>query len=211
MTAVKQKDAHIWERDEYDWYVEPFECSLALISELQITGRIWDPAVGSGRILHSASQLGCTTVGSDVVKRSELCDFTSDFLAITECPEYDHIVSNPPFGVAEDFVRKAIEILTEGQTASMLLPLVWMAGFSKKRDWLPTSPLAHIMPMSPRPSMPPGRVIQQGQKPGNGTKDFAWFVWRKGYQGDPSIRFLNTSPYKNFNAHTQKQQMVLAI
>ena len=48
MTIAKQKAAHIWERDQHDWYVEPFECSLALFGAEDIPGPVWDPACGMG-------------------------------------------------------------------------------------------------------------------------------------------------------------------
>jgi hypothetical protein len=32
--------------------------------------------------------------------------------------------------------------------------------------------------------MPPGRAILSGQKVGGGTKDFAVFIWLKGYRGN---------------------------
>ena len=196
MDRKTEKDAHIWERDPDDWYVEPVECSLALLKTMNFEGKIWDPAVGGGNIGKSAELCRLQFVGSDVVKRSSYCDFEASFMEIEIPPKFTHIVSNPPFGVAEKFVLKALDLPDEGQSASMLLPLVWMAGFSKKRDWLPNSPLSCVLPMSPRPSMPPGKVIEAGIKPGNGTKDFAWFVWTKGYMGPPTLSFLNTSPYK---------------
>ena len=45
--------------------------------------------------------------------------------------------------------------------------------------------------------MPPGKVIEAGVKAGNGTKDFAWFVWKKGYGGEPEIKFMNTKKLIN--------------
>jgi hypothetical protein len=104
---------------------------------------------------------------------------------------------NPPFGLAEDFVREAIEIVPRGGKVAVILPLVWVSGFSTKRDWLPNSPLCTLYPISPRPSMPPGRVIEAGEKPGNGTKDFAWLVWQNGYCGEASVRFMNTNEVKH--------------
>lgn len=196
MAITKKKEAHIWKRDQHDWYVEPIECSLALFSIECILGPIWDPACGMGRILWSARQIGLSAIGSDVVARTKSIDFCADFLGEVDEPEFRSIVSNPPFGVAEDFVRLAIDRAPLGGKVAMLLPLVWMAGFSTKRDWLPASPLRRIYPISPRPSMPPGAVIEAGIKPGNGTKDFAWFVWEIGFSGAPEIRFLNTKPFK---------------
>jgi hypothetical protein len=38
--------------------------------------------------------------------------------------------------------------------------------------------------------MPPGHVLEAGGKPGNGTTDYAWFVWLRGYDGFPEVRWL---------------------
>lgn len=196
MTILKAREAHIWERDEHDWYVEPPECSLALFMEEEFDGVIWDPAAGLCRIPESARRMGIATFSSDIKKRNYTCDECGDFFEMRIPEGAKSIVSNPPFKLAEDFVRRSIDICPRGGKIAMLLPLVWMAGFSTKRDWLPTSPLLRIFSISPRPSMPPGAVILAGQRPGNGTKDFAWFVWQKGYTGTPKLGFLNTNKAK---------------
>lgn len=197
MTGKVQKNAHLWARDENDWYVEPFECSVALFQTHQFDGLIWDPACGMGRIVRCARRLGLESVGSDILSRNELTLWEDDFLRGSKRIEHKHIVSNPPFRCAEEFVQHAISITRNGGLVAMILPLVWLSGFSKKRDWLLHSPLKKVLPISPRPSMPPGQVILSGEKPGNGTKDFAWFLWECGYVGSPTIEFLNIKPYKN--------------
>ena len=196
-----RKDAHIWARDEYDWYVEPHECSRAFFQHEPISGTVWDPACGFGRIVGQASSLNLASVGTDVVRRSELCSQVFDFFspeAMSFSNEHEdiNIVTNPPFGRAEDFVRRALEIVKPGYKVAAVLPIVWLAGFSTKRAWLPRSPLLRVFPISPRPSMPPGRAILEGQRPGNGTKDYCWLVWEVGYTGNPEVRFLNTSRAK---------------
>lgn len=192
MAILKEKSSHLWQRDEHDWYVEPLECSLALFKEIDVPGTIWDPAAGCGRILASAQHFGKKVFGTDVKERSEFCSEISNFLFDDRKLSETSIVSNPPFRHAEEFVSKAIDQTGYGYMVAMLLPIVWMAGFSSKRDWLPNSPLFKILPMSPRPSMPPGQVLAAGERPGNGTKDFAWFVWKIGYTGAPEVHFLNT-------------------
>ena len=42
--------------------------------------------------------------------------------------------------------------------------------------------------------MPPGHVIMEGGRPGNGTTDYAVFVWLKGYDGPPLIDWLYREP-----------------
>lgn len=192
MAEKKKKDAHLWERDIHDWYVEPFECSRALFQTETFQGPIWDPACGFGRIVTQARSLGLEAYGSDIVSRSEFCEFTADFFDMGTVPTFTNIVTNPPFGRAEEFVRKSIELIPEGGKVGAILPIVWLAGFSSKRDWLPVSPLKKVYPISPRPSMPPGRVIAEGIRPGNGTKDFCWLVWQRGYTGQAEVEFLNT-------------------
>ncbi len=197
MVQQRKKNAHLWERDDLDWYVEPSVCSLALFNSVKFNGTIWDPACGVGRIIKSAKYVGLQSQGTDIIERSVECQKASDFLSSDFSPDGPFsIVTNPPFKLAEEFVHVALGMIPTGSRAAFLLPLVWMAGFSTKRDWLPQSPLRYILPISPRPSMPPGQVIVAGEKPGNGTKDFGWFVWQKGYQGSAEIEFLNTNPYK---------------
>lgn len=197
MPTQKKKNAHLWDRNDNDWYVEPSVCSLALFDVVQFKGPVWDPACGMGRILKSAQVSGFDTIGSDVEKRTDDCDFLADFLSNHSLPEVEFdVVTNPPFAIAEDFVRKTIDILSHGRRGAFVLPIVWMAGFSSKRDWLPSSPLRYVLPISPRPSMPPGEVLCAGERPGNGTKDFAWFVWEKGFTGKPALEFLNTNNHK---------------
>jgi hypothetical protein len=196
MAIAKEKLAHLWERDPHDWYVEPPECSAALFALERFKGPVWDPACGLGRILVEARSAGLKTVGSDIIRRNKFCESTTNFLSDPYLPDFRDIVMNPPFSEAEAFVRKALSIGPQGGKVAAILPLVWVSGFSTKRDWLPTSPLKTLYPISPRPSMPPGKVIESGIKPGNGTKDFAWLVWQIGYKGAATVAFMNTNLFK---------------
>lgn len=206
MPMIREKDAHIWERDPFDWYVEPHECSAALFQLEQFVGPIWDPACGMGRIVEQARLFGYEAVGTDIVERWDGAAGKIDFLDRQFTPEFASIVMNPPFGLAEEFVREALRITPDGGKVAAILPLVWVSGFSSKRDWLPHSPLHTLYPISPRPSMPPGKVIEAGVRPGNGTKDFAWLVWQVGYSGTASVRFMNTNIAKKHSSRTVAQR-----
>jgi hypothetical protein len=182
----KELNAHIWDRHPDDWYVEPFWCSRRLFEEEAFDGGIWDPACGLGRVLFSAEAAGYPVTGSDIICRSGYCDALFDFHTC-ERPRARNIVSNPPFRDAEAFVRHALTI-ADGKVV-FLLPLSWLTGKARSH-FLQGSPLRRVHVLSPRPSMPPGPVIEAGVKPGGGTKDFAWFVWERGYEGAPEIHFM---------------------
>jgi hypothetical protein len=66
MRALK---AHIWDREDGDWYAEPSWCSQRLFEEEIFSGGIYDPACGMCRILSSALAIDQRTSGSDIVAR----------------------------------------------------------------------------------------------------------------------------------------------
>ena len=179
------KNAHLWARHPEDWYIEPEWCSRRLFEVEPFAGVVWDPACGLGRIVEAATAAGHHAAGSDIVRRSFFAGVICDFLKVA--PVASSIVSNPPFGIADEFAKHALEICT-GKVA-LLLPTKWMNS-AKRGAWLETTPLARVWLLAPRPSMPPGPVIEAGIKPGNGTTDFAWFVWDKSHVGRPELRWL---------------------
>jgi hypothetical protein len=179
-------NAKIWDRHPDDWYVEPSWVSERLFATETFVGEVFDPACGSGRIVRSARAAGLRAWGTDIVARSPECLTVRDFLGPSGMA-FDHIVTNPPFKHAEAFVRLALE-RSRGKVA-MLLPSKWMHG-DKRSRWLETTPLRRVLYITPRPSMPPGPVIEAGVNPGGGKEDFAWFIWLRGYDGKPESGWL---------------------
>lgn len=171
----RKRHSHVWARDQHDWYVEPSWCSERLFCEEEFVGEVWDPACGLGRITDAARRSGHVVHESDIMDRG--CGYQLDFL--TSGRRATNFASNPPFKIAEKFVRHALS-LASGKVA-MLLPTKWIQG-EKRARWLEDTPLSRVWFLCPRPSMPPGLAILDGQKPGNGTADFAWFVWDKAQQ-----------------------------
>jgi hypothetical protein len=185
---ARAKAAHIWDRDPFDWYVEPEWCSRRLFQAEAFGGSILDPACGMGRIVTSACEAGYEAFGSDIVARWAKAT-EQDFLK----PWFGSwrpncIVSNPPFGIADKFVKLSLERAKD--KVAMLLPATWMCGSAR---WLETTGLFRVLVLGPRPSMPPGTVIEAGETPGNGTKD-AWYIWLNGYRGAPELGWLRRDP-----------------
>lgn len=186
---LRKRESHLWSRDPHDWYIEPEWCSARLFEAEAFTGRIWDPACGSGRIVVSARDAGLDAIGTDIVDRGFRQTCVSFLDCGDECRE-PNIVSNPPFGIAEKFVAHALNLAD--RKVAMLLPANWVQG-DKRSRWLETTPLRRVYFLAPRPSMPPGAAIAAGQKPGNGTTDYAWFLWLHGFDGRPEIAWVRRS------------------
>lgn len=178
----RAKASGIWTRDPHDFYVEPEWVSKRLFEEELFHGTVIDPACGTGRIVVSALASGLVAGGLDIVaKRGFLpaLDFLDQGWGAGLMPP-PNIVCNPPFGVADEFVRLAIERALD--KVAMLLPATWHFG-SKRAAWLEHTPLKRVLACTPRPSMPPGAVILAGEKPGGGKKDFSWYIWERGHKG----------------------------
>jgi hypothetical protein len=188
----RERKAHIWQKDPHDWYVEPSWCSERLFAIEKFSGSIFDPAAGTGRIVEAARRAGYIAEAADIMQRGDFrLDFRYDFLS-DDMPTliygdailFDNIVTNPPFRHAKRFVQLALD--RAERKVAMLLPTPWIAGDERSR-WLANTPLRRVLFLTPRPSMPPGALIQAGFKPGGGREDFAWYIFHRGYDGKPEI------------------------
>jgi len=190
---LRKRDASIWKRDPHDYYREPSWCSARLFEVEQFRGRILDPAAGSGAIVRNAHAAGYVAEGSDLVVRNPALAIERDWLEACS-GRWESIVSNPPFALCDDkragtypFVERCLERSTH--KVALLLPSKWIQSDQRSR-WLEKTGLRRVWFLTPRPSMPPGSMVDAGVKPGNGTADFAWYVWLHGYDGSPEVRWL---------------------
>jgi hypothetical protein len=146
-------------------------------------GPIWDPAAGMGRISLTARTAGYDAHATDINPTGSGVA-TLDFRDAPLRSYPINIVSNPPFSLSEVFAKWSLAVAA--RKVVLLLPANWVQG-DKRSRWLATTPLRRVLFLTPRPSMPPGAVVVSGGKPGNGTTDYAWFIWEHGYAGKPEI------------------------
>jgi hypothetical protein len=95
-----------------------------------------------------------------------------------------NIISNPPYGVIEPFIRRALE-KTTGKVC-ILARLALLEG-KKRRSMFRETPLARVWVSSRRVSMPPGG---SGIEAKGGAIAYAWFVWAHEHSGDLAVRWF---------------------
>ncbi len=178
-------NAHSWEREANEHYVEPHWCSERLFQEEKFIAGVWDPCCGFGRIPDAAVKVGLYGIGTDIKDRGYR-EFAGvlDFLKTDKFRSHN-IVCNPPFNAAPDFALHALSHPGTEKVA-MIFPTARL----NAAHWLKGTPLARVWLMTPRPSMPPGHTITAGEKPGGGKMDFCWLVWTKGRIGPADLRWL---------------------
>ena len=175
-------------RQELDFYPTTPECVTALLNSgygpSKLLGPVWEPAVGKGHISHELNKAGFRTIHSDIKDYGEVEDVSVQ--SFLDCPvlRADQIVTNPPYDIADDFIRHALSL-----KPAYLALLLKADYFSKKKALsifnyaLPgrvRRPSA-IMPLTWRPDF-----LGQG-KP---FLTVQWVVWDEDYQSHPITKLL---------------------
>ena len=174
------------DRAEGDFYVEPEWAVEALLDVEQFLGEVWDPACGEGtipKVLEKRSHP--SVIATDLVDHG-YGQAGYDFLAIPprSLKRTDNIVCNPPFKLAEAFVRQGLKIARF--KVALLLRLAFLEGQARARLF-DTTPLARVHVFSKRVSMPPGG---QGIEAKGGAVAFAWFIWSHDHSGPPTLHWI---------------------
>ena len=101
--------------------------------------------------------------------------------------KYGFIITNPPYKYALEFVQKALDSVQPGKKVAMFLKLQFLEGKSRKQFFLHNPPKVVYVSSS--------RLIcamnGEFEKYPSSAVAYAWFVWEKGFKGDPIIKWIN--------------------
>jgi hypothetical protein len=183
------------DRVEHDFYATPVPATLELLAREEFKGKILEPACGQGHIMQAVKLHAplCTVEGTDIVQREDVFNLGVrggvDFLTAPYKPgEYDHIITNPPFSLVQEFIKKSLDVAA--QKVGIFCKIQLLEGKSRK-ELFEKSPLKTVYVFSGRVStLFDGRALNEKGKPWASTMCFAWFVWDKRYKGEPSIRWI---------------------
>ena len=153
-------------RNDADFYSTPPECTLALLQHWRPpAGTIWEPACGDGAISRVLNDAGHSMVSSDLHDRG-FGDWTGDFLTAEPMYEPAAIITNPPFNLAEAFIRRAAGFQVP---FAMLLKSTYWHAAKRAKLFAKTQP-EMVIAMTWRPSFD----LRRGKSP---TMDVIWTVW----------------------------------
>lgn len=156
-----------------DCYETPEQATMTLMRVERLPRKVWEPSCGPGAIVRLLRAAGHTVVATDLVDYGlEDSEHGVDFLMETRAPAgCKVIVGNPPFKLANEFIRHG---LTLAPTVIMLLRLAYLEGEGRsdiidnhlRRVWLGRERL----PMMHRRGW-------DGPTIGAAAMPFAWFVF----------------------------------
>ena len=174
------------DRPDDDHYPTPREAIVPLIRVAPFPREIWEPACGDGAMARVLAEFGHDVVATTTVDRG-YGETGVDFLETTAL-RAPAIVTNPPFALAKQFVIHALDLGAD--CAAFLLRTKFLEGADRYRDLFSQQPPAVVYQFIQRIKFFAGDTPEADQ-PGWNTEAFAWFVWSRGYQGEPVIRWLS--------------------
>jgi hypothetical protein len=208
MTLYTNPDAlaKCLERDPNDFYPTPMELVFSATHRLAVDfqvkpTRVLDIGVGDGRWLHAAktvwSGLPIHGTGVDVRTEDEAQPFTfqngtdefvhDDYREWTPEKNFSMVLGNIPYRHAEALLRKAFaELDTDGVIGQLLL-LNFLGSQRRMKGFFKEFPLHTVYVLGKRPSF---RNNKQGKK-GTDAREYAFFVWQKGYTGKRHLDWLD--------------------
>jgi hypothetical protein len=157
----------------HDFFPTPVGVTRAFLDACPLPDGVWcEPAVGDGHILEAVgSRVHWSTFDIRAVPEHPLSSYHRqiDWLAsgLLGRRQYDVIITNPPFYLAEEFVRFALE---RSIHVAMLLRLAFLE--SRRRERFHQEHPSDVYVLSRRPSFT-----------ANGATDnsaYAWFHWGPG-------------------------------
>lgn len=181
--ANRKKEA---DRPENDFYPTPGGLTLELINTGELSGykNILEPCCGQFAISKVLEANGFNVTSRDLI-------YGNDFLKDDYSNEhYDAIVTNPPFDIYDEIIKKAKtidcqKIICIGRTNyfgshSRNISGMW-DGLSDV--YIFDRQVEYRTPQLEIPDFCVGALVT------------GWFVWTKGYTGDPKIHILDVQKY----------------
>jgi len=170
-----------------DAYFTPPALALEICRRLSFlfsVERILEPSAGTGSFVAAARQVWPTAkiAAIDLHERHEeacLAAFATrfdalDFLQLrgSALVRADLVLGNPPYSLAEEFVRHALSGIEVGATVAFLLRLSFLGSKGRLLGLFKEHPLRYLIPVAGRPSFTPNRKTDQ--------MEYGVFVWTKG-------------------------------
>lgn len=170
------------EREEHDYYAtQPIAIEWLMKIE-KLNKHIWECACGEGHLAKPLIENGYAVKCTDLIDRGFGVGGV-DFLAQNEAFDGD-IITNPPYKYAQEFIEKALSLITDGNKVCMFLKVQFLEG-KRRRDMFEKYPPKTIWVSTSRIQCGKNGVFQ------GSMVAYAWYVWEKGYTGPTTLKWFN--------------------
>lgn len=158
---------------------------------------IWECACGEENLSEVLKKRGYNVSSSDLVDRGygttlnfltyiPKLTFVNDVDSHTiSVPIYKDILTNPPYKIALDFIKHALEIQADGYHTIMFLKIQFLEG-KERYKFFKENPPKFVYVHSERQKCYLNNIDDKQSS----AVCYAWFIWEKGFKGDTIVRWI---------------------
>lgn len=182
-------------RVEHDYYATNPMAVKMLLDNYKLIGKaILEPCVGAGHIANAIDKYYNHTkeiTGIDIIDRGYKDTIVTDFLTYETDKKFDGVITNPPFSLAQEFIEKSMDLLTDKGQIAMFLKIQFLEGV-KREEFFKKYPPKYVYVFRKRMATWNSGLSKDPKtdKPWATTMCHAWFVWEKESKSEPIIRWL---------------------
>lgn len=176
------------ERETNDFYATDPKAIDCLKEKIELPKVILEPSCGAGHLSKRLEELGHKVYSYDKIDRGY--GEVQDYFFMERLPEdCECIITNPPYKYATEFVQHSLELLPEGGLCCMFLKTMFLEGKTRWEKIYRNYPPLKVLQFVRRVTC---AMNGDFAKYHSSAVAYAWFVWRKGFKGLPTIEWVNT-------------------
>ena len=185
-TTLGASNHALEEREQHDYYATDPKAVELLLELESFAPVIWEPAYGEGHISKVLQAHGYEVISTDLIYRGFGDPEPLDFLTETLEGFEGDIITNPPYSMGLEFVQKALESVRPGGKVAMFLKVQFLEGQKRGLFFKSTPPRTVYISRSRLACYKNGDMSKT-----DSAIAYAWYVWEKGFTGDPVIKWFN--------------------
>lgn len=170
-------------KDSLDYFPTPPWATRALFHSvilpmgiIHYNNRVLEPACGGGHMVKVLQEYFDKVESCDIADYGQ--DRIADFLSKDVEEEYDFIITNPPFNLAEEFVLKALPMARK--LVAIFARTQFMEGIGRYERLFKPNPPTIIAQFCERVPIVKGRLSATAST----ATSYAWFLWRTDQKND---------------------------
>ena len=181
-----------------DFYATPRWAVVAILEALCLpeSCMVLEPSCGDGAVLDVFAEvrpdieawgMELSVSRSGEARRRGHTVVTGDFIDDVwmepgQWAPISSVFGNPPYSLAQEFVEHALGVVVDGTDVTFLLRLGFLASKRRAHLYAPGSGFRRLDVLPRRPSFTPDGKTD--------SSDYAWFTWRKGFEGPAIVNHL---------------------
>lgn len=154
---------------------------------------IREPSCGEGHLSIALELAGHTVVSSDLIERGygiSGIDYL-EYDPVLDTATYDAVIMNPPYKYAVEFIEKSLK---QAPVVAAFLPVRFLESEDREKLYQ-SSPPRYIAAFSRRCPCSKNGIFADNE---SSAVFYAWFIWEKGFTGDPSIKWILPKIHNGF-------------